>query len=180
MECHRRSSDRVFADSLHVLRRCLRGGMICIGIGRGRGFLREARKNRTEEHGHQTAQKEQQIGKKLLHGIPPVSTTFEKTIFPKNHIFFHPIHFTLRGKRRKRARLSPACRKLTAAMTLNVYPHVMDDYKRKEAAKFTLFPVFMAKMQKKTRSQNLAFWRREEDSNLRTSHPRHTISNRAP
>ena len=23
-------------------------------------------------------------------------------------------------------------------------------------------------------------WRREEDSNLRTSHPRHTISNRAP
>lgn len=28
----------------------------------------------------------------------------------------------------------------TAAMTLNVYTHVMDDYKRKEAAKFMLFP----------------------------------------
>lgn len=26
----------------------------------------------------------------------------------------------------------------------------------------------------------LNVWRREEDSNLRTSHPRHTISNRAP
>lgn len=30
----------------------------------------------------------------------------------------------------------------TAALTLNVYTHVMDDYKRKEAAKFTLFPSF--------------------------------------
>ena len=32
----------------------------------------------------------------------------------------------------------------TAAMTLDVYTHVMDEYKRKEAAKFTLFPDFRA------------------------------------
>ena len=30
----------------------------------------------------------------------------------------------------------------TAALTLNVYTHVIDEYKRKEAAKFTLFPSF--------------------------------------
>lgn len=32
----------------------------------------------------------------------------------------------------------------TAAMTLDVYTHVMDGYKRKEAAKFTLFPDLQA------------------------------------
>ena len=33
---------------------------------------------------------------------------------------------------------------------------------------------------KKARRGRAIPWRREEDSNLRTSHPRHTISNRAP
>lgn len=30
----------------------------------------------------------------------------------------------------------------SADMTINVYTHVMDEFKRKEAAKFSLFPTF--------------------------------------
>ena len=42
------------------------------------------------------------------------------------------------------------------------------------------FYLFSAPTRKKRPVGALSCWRREEDSNLRTSHPRHTISNRAP
>ena len=54
------------------------------------------------------------------------------------------VYNTVRGKRR--VINVNVCQQLvghaSADMTINVYTHVMDEFKRKEAAKFSLFPTF--------------------------------------
>lgn len=72
-----------------------------------------------------------------------VSRTF-KELCPAHHLHdLRHTYITLCAESGVNVRV---CQQLvghsTAAMTLNVYTHVMDDYKRKEAAKFTLFPSF--------------------------------------
>ena len=72
-----------------------------------------------------------------------VSRTF-KELCPAHHLHdLRHTYITLCAESGVNVRV---CQQLvghsTAAMTLNVYTHVMDDYKRKEAAKFTFFPSF--------------------------------------
>ncbi|HJA96019.1 MAG TPA: site-specific integrase [Firmicutes bacterium] len=72
-----------------------------------------------------------------------VSRTF-KELCPAHHLHdLRHTYITLCAESGVNVRV---CQQLvghsTAALTLNVYTHVIDDYKRKEAAKFTLFPSF--------------------------------------
>lgn len=72
-----------------------------------------------------------------------VSRTF-KELCPAHHLHdLRHTYITLCAESGVNVRV---CQQLvghsTAALTLNVYTHVIDEYKRKEAAKFTLFPSF--------------------------------------
>lgn len=72
-----------------------------------------------------------------------VSREFKK-LCPNHHL--HELRHTFITRCAESGVNINVCQQLvghaTADMTLNVYTHVMDEFKRKEAAKFTLFPKF--------------------------------------
>ena len=67
-----------------------------------------------------------------------------KTLCPNHHL--HELRHTFITRCAESGVNVNVCQQLvghaSADMTINVYTHVMDEFKRKEAAKFSLFPTF--------------------------------------
>ena len=67
-----------------------------------------------------------------------------KTLCPNHHL--HELRHTFITRCAESGVNVNVCQQLvghaSADMTINVYTHVMDEFKRKEAAKFSLFPIF--------------------------------------
>ena len=100
-------------------------------------------KNFLEEQRKQNEREKQQNGLIFPYANEWVSREFKK-VCPQHHL--HDLRHTYITRCAECGMNVNVCQQLvghsTADMTLNVYTHVMDEFKRKEALKFTIFPEY--------------------------------------
>lgn len=86
--------------------------------------------------------KENKTGNRVFPYCPETVSRNFKKLCPKHHL--HELRHTFITRCCESGVNVNVCQQLvghaTADMTINVYTHVMDEFKRKEAAKFNLFP----------------------------------------